>query len=140
MSKSLVVFLHSAEYDRVFQIANLLLTASSMGRPCYLFLFYGALASFLDGGWDDVNVAAGSTPHKWQEKLQRAFEMANTPSLYDVVQRARDESGGLTVYACSTSVRYLDVEPAAAREKVDEIVGLASMLEIAGEAGTVLYV
>ena len=137
---SLVIFLHSSTYDRLFQAANLLLTASSMGQKCYLFLFYGALATFVDGSWDDVLSEPARNAPDWARTLARSFELADTPSLYEVIDMAKKETGGLTVCACSTSMKMLGLEPAAVGPKVDQIIGHATMLDIASQTNQVLYI
>jgi len=140
MTAPLVIFLHSTSYDRLFQAANLLLTASSMGRKCYLFLFYGALSTFVDGSWDDATLDPREADLDWGRTLARSFELSDAPSLYEVVDMARKEAGGLTVCACSTSMNMLGLEPADVRTRVDEIVGHATMLEIASQTSHVLYI
>jgi peroxiredoxin family protein len=144
MKPALVVFLHSHRYDRLYQATSLLLTASAMGWPCHLFLFYGALASFVAGTWDDVNITdvepeTTSTP-PWLPGLENGFESANLPSLYGMLKKASAESGGLTICACSNSCKMLGLELSEVREKVDEIVGLPTMLQIAESAKHVLYI
>ncbi|NIM20604.1 MAG: hypothetical protein GTO51_10310 [Candidatus Latescibacteria bacterium] len=150
----LVVFLHGSRYDRLYQAVNLIVTAAAMGWKCHLFLFFGALASFMSGSWDDVNVSAageGDRPDVKRsgpsaedpcgaEELQRGFERANIPSLYGLLEKARRESGGVTVCACSTSVRLLNLDPASVKARVDEIVGLSTMLQIASEAEHAIYI
>ena len=139
MASPLVIFLHSAGYDRLYQATNLLVTASSMGTRCYLFLFYQALASYMAGTWDEVNIdenGAGSAA----ATLRKSFELADSPSLYDLLARAKEETGGLTICACSASTRFLGLEPIDVKKKVDEIVGLSTMLQIASESNQVLYI
>ena len=143
MKPSLVVFLHSSRYDRLYQAASLLLTASSMGWPCYLFLFYDALGSFIAGTWDEVNIASSSAEPAlppWARQLQEGFESANLPSLYDTLRKAADENGGLKILACSASCRMLGLDVSQVRDRVDEIVGLPTMMQIAEEAKHVLYI
>jgi peroxiredoxin family protein len=148
MKPALVIFLHSHRYDRLLQAMGLLLTASSMGWPCHLFLFYGALASYMERTWDDVNVASsqidrdhGLEPRPpWEDKLQAHFEQGDNLSLYEMLRKARAESGGVRVCACSASCKSLGLDPASVREMVDEIVGLPTMLRIAEEARHVMYV
>lgn len=145
---SLVVFLHSDRYDRLYQASSLLLAASSMGWTCHLFLFYQALASFVEGAWDDVNIMSGESEQvsgaaalsAWAPRLQRGFEAANLPSLYDMLEKAQTESGHLHVAACTTSCKILDLDLAVVRERVDDIVGLHTMMQIAESARHVLYV
>lgn len=142
MSSPLVIFLHSASYDRLFQAANLLVTASSMGRPCYLFLFYGALATYVDGTWDEtgINEATGKGAPAWARVLARNLELADSPSLYELIDMAKGHSGGLTVCACSTSMNLMGLDPKAVGERVDRILGHAAMLDIASRTNQILYV
>jgi peroxiredoxin family protein len=141
MSKPLAVFLHSSRYDRVSQAANLLLTASGMGRPCYLFLFYEALATFLDGSWDDTESIGGHSDGApvWARELQRGIDLSGMPAPYEVLRMAASQPGGLKVCACSTSTRLLGREPDDVREKVDEIIGMAAMLELVAD-GEMIYI
>jgi len=143
MPAPLTIFLHSCAYDRIYQAVNLLLTASSMGRPCHLFLFYQALAAYAADGWDKTRVSSGENlgggEAPWAEAVAGAFELANVPSLHKILDMARNESGGVSVYACSASIRLLGLDPAEIKTKVDEIVGLATMLELSSHDGQVLY-
>lgn len=147
MSEPLVIFLHSDGYDRIYQAVNMIATAASTGRTSYLFLFYHALGSYVAGSWDDMNVsssagrvdgAPGESP-PWAHALGRSFELGNLPSLYEVLESAKDEDGEVTVYACSNSMRYLDLDPESVKRHVDGIVGLSTMLEISAGAHQVLY-
>jgi peroxiredoxin family protein len=139
MKPSLVIFLHSHRYDRLYQAVGLLLTASSMGWPCHLFLFYGALASYVDMTWDDVNIIA-EEDSSWARALQTNFEQSGVSSLYEMLGKAREESGSVRVYACSASCKNLDLDLLTVREKVDEIVGLPTMLAISEKANHVMYI
>lgn len=140
MKPSLVVFLHSHAYDRVYQATAIVATASSLGWPCHLFLFYGALASYVAGTWDDVDLCTqNENPPPWQADLMAGFESANLPSPYDLVHKAAAESGGLKVLACSASCRVLGVSPDDIRDRVDGVVGLHTMMQIAEKSAHVFY-
>jgi peroxiredoxin family protein len=147
MSGPLVIFLHSDGYDRIYQAVNLIATAAGAGKNCYLFLFYHALGSYMAGEWDNMSLTTsagckdghpGESP-PWAHTLKRSFELANLPSLYQVLKRAKEGEGDVTVYACSNSMRYLDLEPADVKPRVDGIVGLATMLDLSADASQVLY-
>ncbi|MFQ5512493.1 MAG: hypothetical protein ACE5EO_11665 [Candidatus Krumholzibacteriia bacterium] len=171
MDPSLVIFLHSHRYDRLYQAASLLLAASAMGWRCHLFLFHGALASYVAGTWDERNItgppsggtgAPGQAPGEsaaataatapesaalgrvawpeWAQRLQDGFDAGNFRSLYWMVEKAAGESGGLKILACSTSCRLLELDLAGVRKKVDEVVGLPTMMKIAESARHALYI
>ena len=147
MSKPVVICLHSDSFDRIYQAVNTLLTAASAGQRCYLFLFYHALGAYMDGAWDDMRIS--SSPGRvqdprdqappWQRKLERSFELGNLPSLYELLDRAKNAGGPVGVYACSNSTQYLGLDPADVKKRVDEIVGLATIQDISSDAGQVLY-
>jgi peroxiredoxin family protein len=152
MDEGLVIFLHDSRYGRLYQAVNLLATASSMGRHCHLFLFWEALAGFLDGSWDTMEASAEEPPGSSSDdsyegkrlanlqRVQHGFELANIPSLYELLDAAVRDKGGVSVYACSASVRLLALDPAEVRKKVDEIIGLPTMLRIVSQAKHVLYI
>ena len=154
MNQGLDIYLHSSRYDRIYQAVNLVLTASAMGGPCHLFLFFGALATFMADQWDEVNIhtpedhspsrsiteVGKESSAAWLPRLQKNFELGNFPSLYELLDKARNEKGGLTVCACSTSVRLLDLSVNQVRQRVDEIVGLSTMLQMSSKSSVVLYI
>ena len=108
----LAIFLHSGRYDRVYQALNLTLTAASSGRSCYLFLFYGALAGFMDGSWDHPDsIGEPDGALASDAVLRRAFELSDTPVPSEILEMVRREEGRLTLCACSTSMRLLDLPP-----------------------------
>jgi peroxiredoxin family protein len=147
MSKPLVIYLHSDAYDRIYQAVNTVATAASAGRRCYLFLFYHALGSFMADAWNDMKIGPsagrrGDDPGEsppWGRTLESSFELANVPSLYDLLDQARSADGEVSVYACSNSAQYLGLDPADVKKRVDEIVGLATMLEISSDDCQLIY-
>ena len=147
MPKPLCIFLHSDGYDRIYQAVNMIATAASTGRTCYLFLFYHALGSFMAGAWDEMGLTPsagrrGEVPTDapdWHRTLDRSFDLANLPSLYDVLERARQGDGEVLVYACSNSMQYLGLEPGDVSRRVDAIAGLATMLEVSSGDREILY-
>ncbi len=149
MKPSLVIFLHSHSFDRLYQAASITLSASSMGWSCHLFLFYQALSSYMEDTWDEPRVAPGPEPpnqvdtpgaSSWLHRLENGFASANLPSLYDMLEKARSEEGGLRICACSSSVRILGLDVESVRARVDDIVGLPTMLRVAETATHSWYI
>ncbi len=140
MPAPIIVFLHDARYDRVYQAVSIVATSARMGRKTQLCLFYDALASFMRGSWDDVSTLRSDDPGapSWRATLARSFELADVPSLYDMLSAARE--AGASLFACSTSVRYLDLDTAAVGARVDAIVGLATMLDATGDDAHLIYI
>jgi peroxiredoxin family protein len=120
-----------------------------MGWPCHLFLFYQALADFTSGVWEsNAPGPAEDAPGRemihgeWtrRESLRRGFAEADLPPVAEIIQKARNADGGLTLYACSASVRIMGLDPGEVRGKVDEIVGLPTMLQIAESSRFAWYI
>ncbi|UCG52724.1 MAG: hypothetical protein JSW58_04015 [Candidatus Latescibacterota bacterium] len=149
MNTSIAIFLHDHRYDRLYQAVSISLAATSMGWSCHLFMFYQALASYIDGTWDDIRAgdraerpgqdALGSEPG-WMTALRKGFDTSNIPSLYEMLERSRSGEGELKVYGCSASVKLLGLNLDDVRKRVDEVVGLPTMLAIAGNATHALYI
>jgi peroxiredoxin family protein len=148
MKPSLAIFLHSHGHDRVYQAVSLSLAAASLGWSCHVFLFFQALATYLDGSWDTIAFEEGPAGTDGDDagskeiarRLERGFETAAGPSVYDMLEKARGEGGGVKIYACSASVKLLELDPGAVHGKVDEIVGLPTMLRIAESARFAWYI
>ena len=51
--KKFVIFAHSGTYDKLYQIITLAITAASMGRETYIFLFFWALKRFVNEEYDE---------------------------------------------------------------------------------------
>jgi peroxiredoxin family protein len=109
-------------------------------------MFYDALASYLEDTWDDINLTTYVSDDPLQNlpeflgQMERGFEAGNFPSLYEMLEKATRESGGVKMYACSTSCKVLGVETADVRKRVDEVVGLTTMLQITESVQHVLYI
>jgi len=138
MTPPIIVFLHDARYDRVYQAVSLVATAVRMGRPATLCLFYDALGSFIAGHWDDVETLhpEGDDP-PWRVALALGLARHEGPPPTEILAAARAQ--GCKLLACSTSVRILDLDPVDVAPRVDAMVDLATMLQAAGEGATVLY-
>lgn len=138
MAAPIIVFLHDARYDRVYQAVSLVATAARMDRAAYLCLFYDALASFVAGTWDDPQAprtAEDTAPGR--AALLCNFARSGGPAPGEILADAR--AAGARLFACSTSLRMLDLDPADVAPRVDAIVGLATMLEAAGDGAVALY-
>ncbi len=56
--KKFVIFAHSGTYDKLYQIVTLAITAASMGRETYIFLFFWALKRFVNEEFDAARLSA----------------------------------------------------------------------------------
>ncbi len=114
--RPLVILLRSADWAARYQAVTLALTAAALGDPVYLALFFGALAAWVEGRFDD-----GAPP-------QAAG--ARVGSLRVSLEEGRRELG-LEVVACDTAVRLAGLDPARTAASLDRVVGLPELWRIA---------
>ena len=62
--KKFVLFLHSGNYDKLYQAVMLAITAASMGNKVYIFLFFWALRKFANDKIDVIEFPDGMNRRK----------------------------------------------------------------------------
>lgn len=135
--KKFVIFAHSGTYDKLYQIITLAITAASMGRETYIFLFFWALKRFVN---EDFDVAKLSGEYGDEgEKLSKRMQKINPISLKELLHDVRT-MGNLKVYACTGAVKLMELEESVVRTRVDDILGLTTLLEMADGAETQLFI
>ena len=120
--KKFVIFAHSGTYDKLYQIITLAITAASMGRETYIFLFFWALKRFVNEEYDVTKLSSeyGDEGEKLSKRMQKINPISPKELLHDV-----RTMGNLKVYACTG---------------VDDILGLTTLLEMADGAETQLFI
>lgn len=135
--KKFVIFAHSGTYDKLYQIITLAITAASMGRETYIFLFFWALRRFVNEEFDATRLAAEFGEEG--ERLSKRMQQINPISLKELLHDVRTV-GNLKVYACTGAVKLMELEESVVRSRVDDILGLTTLLEIADGAETQLFI
>lgn len=136
-SKKLAIFAHSGTYDKLYQTVTLAVTAASMGRDVNIFLFFWALKKFVRGDLDTMNF-----PSEYGEEgkvLGERMKTLNPMSLQDMLNEVK-KLGRVKVYACSANVKYMDLSDEEVKEKVDEVIGLPGILEMAENSDVQLFI
>src|SRR5574340_1504213 len=96
--KKFVIFAHSGSYDKLYQIVTLAVTAASMGRETYIFLFFWALKKFVNEDFDTTKLS--SEFGEAGERLSKRIHAINPISLKEILYDVR-MMGNLKVYACT---------------------------------------
>lgn len=125
----LLILAEASTWERRFQVTSLAASSAASGDRVDIALFFAALASWVDGSWDQVDP---SPP------LRRdAPALADYPPLSSLLEEGR-RSGLIGVFACSASTRFLDLEPGRVQEKVDAIMGWPSFASMIRQAERVV--
>lgn len=135
--KKFVIFAHSGTYDKLYQIVTLAITAASTGRETYIFLFFWALKRFVNEEFDAARLSAEFGEEG--SRLSKRMQEINPISLKEILHEVR-MSGNLKIYACTAAVKLMELEESVVKSRVDDILGLTTLLEIARGAETQLFI
>ncbi len=122
-SNRLLVFLHSGEYDCMHQGLSAAASAASAGRAVEVYFFWWALERLIRGDLDGPATLGDGREELAEEFVERGF-----PTLRELLEAAR-ATGRVRLLACSGSLAILGHTPNAVLDKVDEVVGWASILD-----------
>src|SRR5574337_519406 len=103
--KKFVIFAHSGTYDKLYQIVTLAITAASMGREAYIFLFFWALKRFVNEEFDAARLSAEFGEEG--SRLSKRMQEINPISLKEILHDVRTV-GNLKVYACTGVVKLME--------------------------------
>jgi peroxiredoxin family protein len=135
--KKYILFLHSGSYDKLYQALMLATTAAAMGSKVYIFLFFWALKKFVNGKLDEIELPAGIQDE--DRRLLEAIPQGSSNMLSDLLGEV-GKMGNLEVYACSGAVKLMELDEELVKTKVDDIIGLPTMLKMAEGAETQLFI
>lgn len=135
--KKFVIFAHSGTYDKLYQIITLAITAASMGRETYIFLFFWALKRFVNEEFDVARLSAEFGEEG--ERLSKCMQKLNPISLKEILGDVR-MMGNLKIYACTAAVKFMELDESKVKSRVDDILGLTTILEMAEGAETQLFI
>ena len=135
--KKFVLFLHSGNYEKLYQAVMLAITSASMGNKVYIFLFFWALKKFVTDKLDVIEF-----PDGMQEEDRRLLEAVpqGQPNMLKGLLSEVSKMGNLEIYACSGAVKLMELDEDLVRSKVDDIIGLPTMLKMAEGAETQLFI
>ncbi len=125
----LLILAHGGTWDLRFQISSLAASAAAAGEGVEIALFFGALDAWVRGRWDQIDPAPPVTAER--------IEALDLPPLSEMLTEGR-ESGAIRLYACSASLRFLDLTTAEAQPRVDAILGWQSFAKKIRDAGRVV--
>ncbi len=135
--KKFILFLHSGSYDKLYQAVMLAVTAASMGNKVYIFLFFWALKKFATDTIDVIDPPAGIQEE--DKRLLEAVPQGQSNMLKELLSEVSG-MGNLEIYACSGAVKLMELDEELVRSKVDDIIGLPTMLKMAEGAQAQLFI
>ena len=135
--KRFVLFLHSGNYEKLYQAVMLAITSASMGNKVYIFLFFWALRKFVTDKIDVIEFP--DEMHEEDKRLLEAVPQGQSNMLKELLNEV-GKMGNLEIYACSGAVKLMELDEELVKSKVKEIIGLPTMLKMAEGAETQLFI
>ncbi len=135
--KKFVLFLHSGNYEKLYQAVMLAITSASMGSKVYIFLFFWALRKFVSDKIDVIEFPDGMNEE--DKRLLEAVPQGQPDMLKELLSEV-SKMGNLEIYACSGAVKLMELDEELVKSKVKEIIGLPTMLKMAEGAETQLFI
>ena len=134
---SFFILSHSGSYDRLYQAVTIAVTAASLGDNVYVVLFFDALKKFVEGNMDKEDLSEDMGKEK--EKVYKRMKTMNPLSMQEMIDTVKP-LGSLKFIACSANVEFMGLEKNRVVEKVDEIIGLPTILKMMKESKNQLYI
>ena len=132
-----VIFLHGGTYDKLHQAATIGLTAAAMGKEVYVFLMFWAIKKLAMGELDRVDFSPAYEAHA--EEVARIMTEKKAPKISEMFEEAK-EVGDFKLIACSAGLEYMSVKYEDFASKVDDVLGLPLILNLAADAETTLFI
>ncbi len=117
-----VLFLHSAEYDRLHQGLAIGAAAAALGKQVELYFFWWALERLLDGRLDEPDFQ----PER--PDISDRFEAKGLPTARELLAHLKG-SGRCLLVACTGSLAALGRDAASAAPHVDQVLGWGGILQ-----------
>lgn len=136
-SRQLVIFAHSGDFDRLYQVATLAASAAANGEEVHIILFFEALRKFVEDKVDEMIFPAAYGAEG--ERIAERMREARAHSVSDLIESAR-QAGKVTVYACVSQVKFMGYTHREVEGAVDEVISLPVFLSRTHGAETKLFI
>lgn len=133
-AEQVTIILHSGSYDRVNYALSLASVCLAMGMATYMLLTYGGLKRFVKGHLEDME----GTDSEFQVMFQRGKVSGGIRSIEEMLADCRKL--GLRLYACANAMGNMSIARQELVEEVDEVVGLATFIQLARTAAINWYI
>ena len=136
-TRKMAIVVHSESLDKLYPVFMLASTGGAMDMEVHLFFTFWGLNALKKGGLDSsklpgiMSVGTGMMKGK--------IKKIGVPTLKEMLAMCRD-TDMVKLYACSTTMKIMDVPKESLIPEVDEILGAASFLDIAMDADVQLFI
>ena len=134
---SFFIISHASSFDRLYQTVTIAVTAASLGNEVYVILFFDALKKFVQGNMDKDDLSGDMGEEK--EEVYKRMKSMNPLSMQEMIDTVKP-LGNLKFIACSANVEFMELDKNEVLKKVDEIMGLPTILKMMKDSKNQLYI
>ena len=128
---------HSGTLDKLYPVLMLASTGGAMDAEVHLFFTFWGLDALKKGGFEKAKLPGIMSIGTGMMKGK--IKNVGVPSLLELLKMCRDTEN-VKIYACSTTMKMMDVKEEELISEVDEIVGAATFLDIAMDADVQMFI
>ncbi|GEM_PF-6558705 len=134
-AKKIAICVNTAALDQLYTALIMAATACTIAERVDLCVAMGGVTPFIKGKMESLDVAAELTA--LGAEFKQRIEASNYIKPHDLVRQAK-ESGVCHIHACQPSLDLFGYKRDDLIPEVDDVLGAAAALEIAGNADLVL--
>jgi peroxiredoxin family protein len=135
--KKLAIVVQGGTLDKLYCAFIMGSTAVAMDMEAHLYFTFWGLNMLVKGAMEKAGLPA--TYQHLEDQMRESLQKMKYPSPYEMLKRMK-QSGLLTIYACSPSMKMFGVKRESLIPEVDEIAGAAAFLEVAAQADITLFI
>ena len=136
-SRKMAIIVHSGTMDKLYPVLMLASAGGAMDVEAHLFFTFWGLNALKKGGLEGAKLPGMLSVGTGMMKGR--VRDAGVPSLPELLGMCR-EMGNTRIYACSTTMKMMNVKEEELIPEVDDIVGAAVFLDIALDADVQLFI
>lgn len=133
---SLIVF--SGTVDKLMAASILTAGAAAMGMEVEVFLTTWGIEAFRTGSYQ-TNAKVSKDFEEYASVMMEQMKKKQVPSWMDNFKSAK-EVGEVKVYACSMTMELFGIKKEDLESIVDDVTGVATFVERAGEGRVTLFI
>jgi peroxiredoxin family protein len=135
--KKLAIVVQGGTLDKLYCAFIMGSTAVAMDMEAHLYFTFWGLNMLVKGAMENAGLPA--TYQHLEDQMRENLQKMKYPSPYEMLKRMK-QSGLLTIYACSPTMKMFGVKRESLIPEVDEIAGAAAFLEVAAQADITLFI
>jgi peroxiredoxin family protein len=135
--KKMSIIVHSGTLDKLYPVLMLASAGGSMDMEVHMFFTFWGLNALKKGGLDSAKLPGVMSLGTGMMKGK--IKNVGVPTLPELLEMSVDTEN-VKLYACSTTMKMMDVKEEELIPEVEDIVGAPFFLELTSESDIQLFI